>query len=255
MPVFPPGVVPRPARARARIHVPAVEVPERRHDDGAMLFWQVRGGAELVVDGERRRLRTGEVLWVPAGIPHRVRVNEDSVLLPLFFDAEEHATTLGAVTRLGVDQELRVLLLAYLQTEMSIIQPSVNIARQLLAILERALDRPLDVPMPAAGPARIVADALRFNPGDDRTVVDLAATALCSPRTLERAFAAETGMTLRRWRIAVRIESAMMLLRSGAGLGAVAHRVGYADVTAFRRAFKAHTGETPGSYAARFQRE
>ncbi|MDQ1102784.1 AraC-like DNA-binding protein [Nocardioides zeae] len=70
-------------------------------------------------------------------------------------------------------------------------------------------------------------------------------------RTLERRFRAETGLSLRQWRIRNRMEAAAVLLRSRTTTAAVAHRVGYTDLSAFRRVFKAHFGTTPGEYAAR----
>lgn len=243
------------APPRTRIHVPAVRVAERVHHDGNMLFWQVRGRCELLVAGEEWSLTATEALWVPAGIRHSLIVAADSVMFPLFFATAEAATTLDAVTRVAVDRDLRMLLQAYLQTEMSILQPGVNIARQILAILERSTEAPLTTPLPESGPARQVAELLRFNPGDDRTLAELAASVHSSVRTLERSFLHQTGMTFRQWRISVRIEAAMLLLRSGATCGAVAHRVGYGDVTAFRRVFSRQRGVTPGAYAARFRED
>lgn len=241
-------------RGRARIRVPAVHVEERTHPDGSMAFWQVRGRSHLVVNGETWELTSAQLLWVPVGEPHSLVVDADSVVFPLFFGADESATTLDTVTHVPVDPDLHTLLLAYLQTEMSIIQPTVNIARQILAILEHAAEVPLVTPMPTSGPAREAAEILRFNPGDDRTLAELAAAIHTSVRTLERGFLEQTGLSFRRWRISVRMEAAMLLLRSGAALSAVAYRVGYRDATAFRRAFKGHSGLTPGAYAGRFRR-
>jgi AraC-like DNA-binding protein len=70
---------------------------------------------------------------------------------------------------------------------------------------------------------------------------------------VERTFQAETGMTLRQWRIRNRMEAAAILLRSGAAADAVAHRVGYTNVNAFRRVFKGHFGISPTEYSDRYR--
>lgn len=51
--------------------------------------------------------------------------------------------------------------------------------------------------MPSNDPAAVIAEALRFNPGDGRSVAELATLGHCSARTVERDFRAQTGITLR----------------------------------------------------------
>ncbi|MFT3799107.1 helix-turn-helix domain-containing protein [Microbacterium sp.] len=237
--------------ASLRLHLPPVEVPERVHDDHHVLLWQVRGGGtDLLLDDVAAFLPVGHALWVPAEVRHALTVRANSVVIPLFFDCDATATTLRAPTIVAVGRELRTLLLAYLQSTTSIIRPHANITRQLFALLEGAPAAAL--PLPASAPARLVAETLRANPGDDRPVDDLAHAAHTSRRTLERAFLAETGMSVRDWRIRNRVEAAAALLRSHAAVPAVARRVGYTNVNAFRRVFKSRFGMTPTAYATRY---
>jgi AraC-like DNA-binding protein len=236
-----------------RIFVPSVVVPERLHEDEHMLLWQVRGTSDAAVETEDYRLRSGSALWVPAGAPHSLTVRENSVLLPMSFDLTHTATTLRTPTVIAVDSRLRTLLLAKVQTECSIIQPAANIDRQILAMIESSPGRSTALPMPATEAALTVAETLRFNPGDDHTLAELAASVHASVRTIERAFVAETGMTFRQWRIHNRMEAAAILLRTASNLEAVANRVGYLNASAFGRAFKEHFGTTPHRYALRFR--
>jgi AraC-like DNA-binding protein len=238
-----------------RVHVPPVSIPARVESDKHVLLWQVRGRSDFDVDGEARRLDRGFALWVPVGTRHAFTTHANSVLLPMFFEVAETATTLRAPTVITVDRDLRTLFLAFVQSTYSIIRPHANIARQILALIE---ERPVLVtalPMPTSEAALIVAEALRFNPGDDRGVDELAESAHASTRTIERAFLAETGMTLRQWRIRNRMEAAGILLRARTTPDAVARRVGYANTSAFRRVFKGHFGITPSQYIARFRVE
>jgi AraC-like DNA-binding protein len=191
-------------------------------------------------------------VWIPAEVRHSFTVRANSVVIPLFFDRDTIATTLNVPMVLAVDRELRTMFLAWLQATTSIIHPHANLARQLFALIE---GKPLShaaLPMPASVPGRLVAEALRSNPGDDRGIDELARATHTSRRTLERAFLTETGLTLREWRLRNRIEAAAMLLRTGSSAPAVAARVGYANLNAFRRAFKNRFEMTPTEYIARY---
>lgn len=72
-----------------RVTVPAVSISERVHQEHHTLFWQVRGGSHFTIDGEAIRLFAGQALWVPVGTSHEFSVGDKSVLLPLFFEAED----------------------------------------------------------------------------------------------------------------------------------------------------------------------
>ncbi|MGW9351269.1 helix-turn-helix domain-containing protein [Nocardiopsis flavescens] len=236
-----------------RVHLPPVSLEGMIEDDKHLLLWQARGESDFTIDGEPRVLASGHALWLPARTPHAFTVRENSVLLPMFFDVAVTATTLREPTAITVDRDLRTLFLGFIQASYSLIRPNVNIARQILALIE---ERPVLVtalPLPTTESALLVAESLRFNPGDDRSVNELAASVHSSARTIERAFLAQTGMTLRQWRIRNRMEAAGILLRSHTLLDAVARRVGYTSTSAFRRVFKGHFGMTPGEYIARFR--
>lgn len=243
-----------PRRASRRLYLPSVHVPRRVHHDEHLLLWQVRGSADVILDDETCTLAAGHALWLPAGSDHALQVHENSVMLPMFFETADSATTLHRVSLIAVDRDLRTLFLACIQSQQTVIRPAANIARQILSIIEQQPAPSPKLPMPSTEAAAFVAESLRFNPGDDRSADELARGAHSSLRTVERAFKSETGMTLRQWRIRNRMETAGRLLRSAQSLEAVAHRVGYTDASAFRRVFKAHFGCTPSEYATRYAR-
>ncbi|RRD03569.1 helix-turn-helix domain-containing protein [Arachnia propionica] len=56
--------------------------------------------------------------------------------------------------------------------------------------------------------------------------------------------------TLQQWRTRNRLVQALGMLRAGVLIDVAAHRVGYHDPSAFRRAFKAHFGVAPSRHAA-----
>ena len=223
-----------------------------QEDSQHILLWQVRGSADVLVEDETHPLTVGHALWVPVGFRHGFTVRANSVTMPLFFDVAETATTLREPTLVAVDRDLRTLMLAYTVSFHTIVQPPADLARQILALIEGTPVLSTAMPMPTSDAAQIIAETLRFNPGDTRSVDELAGLVHVSTRTIERTFAAETGMTLRQWRIRNRMETGALLLRSGSTTDAVAHRVGYTNVNAFRRVFTGHFGLSPTEYARRY---
>lgn len=236
----------------ARTWIPPVTTSELYEQDVHVLLWQVRGSSDLVIEETEHVLTSGHAMWVPVGTHHQFTVHTDAVMMPLFFGASETATTLLDAHYVTVDRELRTLMLAYTTTLYTVVQQRPNLARQILALIEDKPALSTSLPMPARNPAAQIAQALRFNPGDSRTVEELAALAHTSTRTVERSFRFETGMTLRQWRIRNRMESAADLLRSGSTVGAVAQRVGYTNVKSFRHVFTQHFGISPTDFAARY---
>jgi transcriptional regulator GlxA family with amidase domain len=72
-------------------------------------------------------------------------------------------------------------------------------------------------------------------------------------RTLLRRFRGSVGRTPVQYLQAVRIERAKRLLATGGeSADEIAAMVGYADATAFFKAFRELTGLTPGEYRRRF---
>ena len=238
-----------------RTWIPPVTTDHLYEEDVHVLLWQVQGSADLVIEGEQHGLVSDQAMWVPVRTHHRFTVHADAVLTPLFFDAAQTATTLLEPHHVTVDRELQTLMLAYMATLYTVVQQRPNLARQILAIIEEAPAVSISLPMPTKGPAARIAQALRFNPGDNRTVEELAALAHTSTRTVERSFRAEAGMTLRQWRIRNRMEAAVELLRSGSTVGAVSQRVGYTNVNSFRHVFTQHFGLSPTDFAAQYVSE
>ncbi|WP_236705926.1 helix-turn-helix transcriptional regulator [Frankia sp. ACN1ag] len=73
-----------------------------------------------------------------------------------------------------------------------------------------------------------------------------------SERTLRRRFAASTGLTWRQYLLHSRMARAAALLSEpGPTVLDVAIAVGFDSASAFTRAFRQHTGDTPTAYRRR----
>jgi AraC-like DNA-binding protein len=109
---------------------------------------------------------------------------------------------------------------------------------------------PLNLPMPADVRALRVAEIVRENPGDAKSLDQLAKKIGASKRTIERLFQTETEMTFGKWRQQLRILHALRLLAAGENVTTAALEVGYDSTSAFISAFKTVVGTTPGRYYA-----
>jgi AraC-like DNA-binding protein len=93
-----------------------------------------------------------------------------------------------------------------------------------------------------------VAEALRRDPADKRTLRDWGREVGASERTLARAFTAGAGVPFGRWRTLLRLQAALPALAAGDAVGRVAVRVGYETPSAFVAAFRREIGVTPSVY-------
>lgn len=111
------------------------------------------------------------------------------------------------------------------------------------------------LPLPAAGDEPVAAAGRWLEDNHTRPVSigELAEAVHLTGRTLLRRFRKAVGRTPAQYLQAVRIEHAKRLLETGGeSAGEIAGMVGYADATAFFKAFRDLTGLTPGQYRRRF---
>ncbi|MFT3889324.1 MAG: AraC family transcriptional regulator [Arachnia sp.] len=231
------------------LHIPGVEVPDRAHRHEHMALWQVRGSAMVTCNGRPFDVRENQVVWLPAGTVHSLSLRPNSVLFPYWFPADSTATTLSEPSVVQIHPAETIYFLALHQSQVTLLTPQTNLTRQVLSILERHSRPAGDLPLPSTPAAAAVANALLFNPGDDRRVVDWAADVHTSGRSLERAFMAETGLTLSQWRLRARMQTAARLLGTGASVTSVSRRVGYESPNSFSRAFREFHGRSPSEHA------
>lgn len=233
--------------------IPPMAIPERCEDSIHVLLWQVNGTSDFTTGDDTFPVLEGHALWIPVGTRHNFTVRENSVVTAFAFPVVDLATTLSKLTIVSVDEPLSRLMHALHVAQTIDISPPPDLTRQILSIIEGSSPGDTNLPLPSSPEARAVAETILFNPGDVRSVAELAASVHVSPRTIERRFLAETGTTVRQWRIRARMTTAIELLRADTSVAAVAHRVGYTNVTSFRRAFTEHFGESPTCFARRFR--
>jgi AraC-like DNA-binding protein len=215
------------------------------------LAWAASGVLTVLTADATWVLPPTRALWIPAGLRHETasdggRATMRSLYIrPGLFQVSWGETVSPTPVRAS---PLLAELIGYLG------QPDLDPGRQahaeaLLAdLLTPVPVTTITVALPTSATALRVAEALRKDPADRRTLRDWGHEVGASERTLARAFAAEAGLPFGRWRTLLRLQAALSMLAAGDPVGRVAGRVGYDTPSAFVAAFRRETGQTPGTY-------
>ena len=219
------------------------------------LIYAARGAAEIEVAGRHHFLPPQQAAIIPAGQEHRTTLR-----------ATESISVFFAPDLVGVPAT-RVL-------------PATPVVREMICYAARwPIDRPSSerslTPSSAPSPTwwrlaedehclylpvptdAVVLDAVAYTSSHLATVqeFDLSRAAGVSPRTLRRRFQADLGMTWGRYVRQRRLIAAMtMLAEPGPSVLQVAQLVGFDSPSAFTRAFRQATGESPTAFRQRVTR-
>jgi AraC-like DNA-binding protein len=193
-------------------------------------------------------------VWVPAGVEHAIRFVGDSALRTCYVRPAYDSSLPIACRALVVSPLLRELVLR--ATALGLLDSRDPVEGSLARLIAHELGLafaspsmpPFTLPEPT-GPAtsaaaRLVVDGAAGTVGTAR----LARAVGVSPRTLERRFQAETGMTLGRWRQHRLLICGLEHIAGGGSVADAAVASGYASPSAFVAAFRKAFAATPGRY-------
>jgi AraC-like DNA-binding protein len=213
------------------------------------LLWNERGASTAVVGPRVWTVTPTLGLWMPAGTLHSGSATAGTWCRADFFGFGTMSPLSPVPVGVEITPLLRLLLERLAETRLS----SGSRALTEAMVLDVLAPSPheLLVRMPASDLLRPIAEAVRGDPGDRRTLANWASHLGVSARTITRAFNAETGTSFARWVAAVRAQHAVELLGRGWEIDVVAEAVGYRSASAFGVAFRRTIGLTPGAFRAR----
>lgn len=213
------------------------------------LLWNERGASTATIESRVWTITPMMGLWIPAGVVHQGRASAATWYRTAHFSAGgDTAVPTIAAEPVAVDMSpLLRLLLARLVNDPLPEQSRLLTEQMVLDVIEPS-ESPLSVAAPTGDLVRPIAAAVLADPSDRRTLGDWSQAVGASPRTITRAFMAETGTGFSRWQGAVRAHRAVILLSEGTDLESVAESVGYGSVSAFGAAFRRATGRTPSDF-------
>jgi AraC-like DNA-binding protein len=234
---------------------------------GVRFHHVVSGAAEVTGTASPVQLAAGDFLLLPRAGAHRIRAAEDTVLAsgqlemasdaghPLVLALPEVLVACGFVVR---EPHLASLIESLTQEFGGMRAGTGLMASRIATVIASAAVRSwaengcahhqwlVSVRDPHI--ARAVA-AMRDAPGNPWTVESLARVARASRTVFAERFRELVGDSPTRYLTALRMEQAKELLQlERLSVGEVARRLGYGSDVAFSRAFRRHTGATPGSW-------
>jgi AraC-like DNA-binding protein len=220
------------------------------------LEFALGGVAHVEADGARYLLPPHQAVWIPSGHRHcttLLGVRSIAVFFePSLVDVSEPRVHVLAVTPL-----LREMICYAVRwpIDRAIADETADRFFDALSLLLREwISDPAPPLCLPSSDDPVVADVIARTEADLPTVTstDIASAAGISERTLRRRFAEVTGITWQQYVQTSRVMRAMVhLVQTNVGVLEVAHAVGYGSVSAFTRAFRHHTGESPTQYRRR----
>jgi AraC-like DNA-binding protein len=189
-------------------------------------------------------------VWVPAQVEHGIEMAGTVLVQTLYLDQAISGSVPDRCSAVNVSPLLRELIIhtMALGSLDRIIPEQDRLIGVLLDQLMILPTIPLRLPLPVDERARRAAAWLREHPEDPGQIKQMAKRVAASPRTLERLFLRETGMTFGRWRQQLRLLHALRLLAAHRPVTSIALEVGYDSPSAFIAMFKRTLGTTPNRY-------
>jgi AraC-like DNA-binding protein/quercetin dioxygenase-like cupin family protein len=229
-------------------------------NDEHLLLWVERGTGVLRCDPETFRVSGGQAVWVPAGVRHRFDAAPDALCFPIAVPPRHVVTSRREPYLIAVPPGWRAWLIHQFTVAISPLRsvgPPGGGLGDLLRVGAGVTPPDVVLPLPRTQLRQpttpvlgTITQHLMRDPARPSSATEWARQARISPRTLQRWFLAEVGVTFEKWRTACRLLASTEYLVAGYPVGWVAHRVGFQSTSGFARAFAGEFGLTPRSYAA-----
>lgn len=189
-------------------------------------------------------------LWLPAGMKHSIRCIGEVHMRSVYVRSDAAPRLFSRCEAVAISPLLRELIRAAAQVAQPY-PPHSRDGRLMRLLLDelRALPvLPLHLPMPTDARILEICRRLQRRLDDASTIADWAARLQVDAKTIQRLFAAETGMTFGRWRQQARLLRALELLASGEKIIDIALALGYDSPGAFATMFRKQFGQTPSQF-------
>jgi AraC-like DNA-binding protein len=226
---------------------------------GHYLLYAATGAFRLEVGPAQWLLPPQRAAWVAAGVPLRLSAAGPGTTSSVLF-ASNAIPALGFTCRVfGISSLAREMLLyaARWGPERGASSGDADtFFHALAAVCAELAAAPDEYWLPRARSADLgrALDYTLEHLIDQPSFAEVARAVHLSERTLARRFGEETGMTWSQFAHRARMLRALELLADPAAkIIEVVDAVGFASVSAFNRAFRAFTGETPSAYRRRLR--
>lgn len=234
----------------------------RRHQHPhAQLIHAVRGVMLVATDAGQWLVPPTRGIWMPANTDHWIRMIGEvhmrtAYIRPDALDARFWPGTTAPRPLpqqpgvLGISPLLRELIMAAIALPQAYAADSRagRLVRLLLDELLELPTLPLSLPRPQDARLQRICETLSQSPDDASTLGDWAERLHLDPKTIQRLFARDTGMSFGQWRQQARLLTALERLAQGEKVLNVALELGYSSPSAFATMFRKQFGVPPGGF-------
>jgi AraC-like DNA-binding protein len=238
-----------PVTALAEDYDDGSATPEHEHPNGQLIH-AVRG--VMIVRAERGQwvVPPTRGLWIPPATRHSTRMVGAVQMRTAFIRPEAAPALPGNCVVLKISPLLRELILAAIDIELPYTPDSRagHITQLMLDEIQQQPELPLHLPLPTDRRLRKICDAINAAPHDTTTLTDWARKLGVDPKTIQRSFQRETGMTFGQWRTQARLLIALERLAAGERVLDIAIELGYESPTAFATMFRKQFGVAPSRF-------
>lgn len=226
--------------------------PCHRHSWGEFVY-AFSGVVEVKLDDCHYLVPPQYGIWLPPNVAHTGQ-NRYAACHSSVYVEEALCTSLPATPcALTVTPFVRALL-EHLRQQPPGLPQKASEERLLQVLLDQLADaRPVGSYLPTSDDPLLgkVLHMLDADPGDKRSLPELAQAANTTARTLMRRCQRDLGMTFAEWRQRLLVVKAMALLEQGQAVEHIALDLGYASSSAFITMFRRRMQETPDEYRKR----
>lgn len=244
----PPG----PITVRAQTIPARSYFPEHSHRWNQLVY-AISGVLTVNTGAESFVITPDQAVWLPTGVRHSVGSLLGAEFRSLWIAQEAGRGLPATSTVFGVSPLLQALIVevAAIEGEDDPDGYAARVIALLLDQLRRARSLPAALPWPRDTVLIRLCEALYLDPADGRSPEEWGRSLGISARTLARRFEADLGMSLRSWRLRLRLFRSIELLGGGLGVTQVAMELGYGSTSAFVYAFRTEMGCSPQAYMRR----
>lgn len=239
----------RPVLCHAAVYGSDRTVRVHRHPR-AQLAWAESGVLRIHTDSGAWVVPPTHAVWIAPQLNHQVTTHTPASVRYLYVDASACRDLPEHCQVMEMTALLRALIRRIMGMDLS--QPVAGAEGRLLQVALDEIGRltPSPLYLPAGQDRRLQAlmQVLTENPAETGRLDELARPCGASPRTMERLFRAETGMSFQQWRTRLRLLEAINRLGEGESSAAVAYSLGYRSSSAFVATFRRHFGKPPQSF-------
>ena len=230
------------------------EMPEQTHypvhsHEWGEFVYSFSGVIEITIQDKRYLVLPNYGIWVPPNMEHGYRSNKRAQLCFVYVAGDFCVEFCMLPCSVQMSSLMRNML-AHLK-DSSGFRSSDEQDRFLHVFMDQLRSAPcIDSYLPVSTDPQLAELLLELeeNPGDSRSVKELAHTKGMTDRTLARKCKKELSISLLEWRQRLRAIKALMMLEDGVSVEQIALDFGYSSSSAFIAMFKRVMGKTPAEF-------